>query len=36
MQILIKGDQLVYVGEFNGLNPWDNLSKWGNYVKENG
>ena len=33
MQILIKHNQVVYIGVFDGLNPWQkNLSNWGNYV----
>ncbi len=33
MQILINNDKVVYVGVYDGLDPWQkNLSEWGNYV----
>ena len=33
MQILINNNVVVYVGTFDGLDPWQtNLSEWGNYV----
>jgi hypothetical protein len=33
MQILIKDNQILYVGVFDGLDAWQtNLSDWGNYV----
>ena len=33
MQILLQNDTVLYVGVFDGLDPWQhNLSEWGNYV----
>lgn len=33
MQILINNDKVIYIGVYDGLDPWQkNLSKWGNYV----
>lgn len=33
MQILINNDKVIYVGVYDGLDPWQKkLSEWGNYV----